>query len=69
MQTVRVDVADPPEGRDTLVLLRVETGPGGDTVEDNVTVPANPLMLVRVMGVVAQKFGGTVRLVRPAVMA
>jgi hypothetical protein len=42
-------VAVPPADKVTLDVLRETTGPVGDTVPFNVTVPDSPLMLVTVM--------------------
>ncbi len=49
MATVRVEVADPPEGTMTLTGLREGVGPDGETVAAKLTVPLKPLMLVTVM--------------------
>ncbi len=47
--TVRVEVADVPEGTMTLAGLREGVGPDGETVAAKLTVPLKPLMLVTVM--------------------
>ncbi len=47
--TLRVDVPDPPGFRVTDVVLRDSLGPVGETVAERLTVPLNPLTLVRVM--------------------
>lgn len=44
-----VDDADAPEDSDRPVGFRVTLGPPGVTVVPNVTVPENPLTLVRVI--------------------
>ena len=47
--TLRVDVPDPPGFRVTDAVLSDSLGPVGETVAERLTVPLNPLMLVRVM--------------------
>ncbi len=49
VDTVRVEVADVPEGTMTLVGLREGVGPAGETVAAKLTGPLKPLMLVTVM--------------------
>ncbi len=56
--TLRVDVPDPPGCRVTDVVLRDSLGPVGETVAERLTVPLNPLMLVRVMSDVAVEPAG-----------
>ncbi len=49
VETVSVEVLEPPEERVTLVGLREAVGPVGETDLDRETVPPKPAMLVRVM--------------------
>jgi hypothetical protein len=51
--TLRVEVPDPPGVKVTVVVLRESLGPMGETVAERLTVPLNPLMLVRVISDVA----------------
>ncbi len=44
--TVRVELPDPPELRDTEEGVSVAESPDGDVAEDRVTVPVNPLTLL-----------------------
>ena len=44
-----VDVAEPPEARVTVLLLRDILGLEGEIDVERVTVPLNPFMLVRVI--------------------
>ena len=57
--TVRTEVADPPEDRDTLDGLRDSVGPVGETVAVMETLPVSPLMLVRVILELEVLPGGT----------
>ncbi len=49
MDTVRIEVADVPEGTMTLAGFREEVGPDGETVAAKFTVPLKLLTLVKVM--------------------
>jgi len=53
VQTVRVDVAVPPEGTETTVGLKLVDGPAGEIVDVRLTLPLNPLILVTVIVEVA----------------
>ena len=57
--TVRTEVADPPEDKDTLDGLRDSVGPEGETVAVMETVPVSPLMLARVRVELEVLPGGT----------
>ncbi len=55
VQTLRVDVADPPDVTETTVGLKLVEGPAGEIVDDRVTLPLKPLTLVTVIVEVAQE--------------
>jgi len=55
VQTVRVDVAVPPDGTETTVGLKLVDGPAGEIVDVRLTLPLNPLTLVTVIVEVAQE--------------
>jgi hypothetical protein len=61
-------VAEAPDERETVELLRAAVGPGGETDVVSVMVPLKPLMLVKVTVEVAHKPAGVVRLEGLAVM-
>ena len=44
-----LETAEPPEARDSMLGLSDAVGPEGDTVAARLTLPANPVWLVRVM--------------------
>ncbi len=47
--TVRVDVPDPPELRETLFELKLSLGPAGEQTAERDTVPAKLFRLTRLM--------------------
>src|SRR6266852_1714503 len=55
VQTVRVDVAVPPDGTETTVGFKLVDGPAGEIVDVRLTLPLNPLTLVTVIVEVAQE--------------
>ncbi len=69
VQTVRVDVADPPDGTETTIMLKLVDGPLGEIVDDRVTLPLKPLRLVTVIVDVAQEPCTMVRALGLAAMA
>lgn len=69
MVTVRRELIVPPEVSVTLDGLTDAAGPPantGETVDDNVTVPAKPLTLVRIMEVFPEEPATRVRKVEAA---
>lgn len=46
---VRVEEAEPPALNGTLEGFSVTVGPTGETVDERLTVPANPFRLAKVM--------------------
>lgn len=68
VDTVNVEVAEPPLERVTLVMLKVAAKPAGDDASVRLTVPANPLRLVTVAVEVVEDPCTTVTLAGLAVM-
>lgn len=68
VDTVSVVVPVPPDERVTLVALKVVVGPDGDMEDVRVTVPAKPLILVRVIEDAADEPAWIVRLTGLAAM-
>ncbi len=61
-KAVRVDDADPPDERVTLVGLTVDVKPEGETVDESDTVPEKVFKLARLMVAVAEEPDWSVRL-------
>ena len=55
MLIVRVEGAELPALNETLEGFSVTVGPEGETVDERLTVPANPFRLVKVMVDVAEE--------------